>query len=279
MGDWKMRRFIVLFSVLVAVMVLTGCADGENANNGNAQEDVDVDSSRNEGVSSNEGANDSENEADEGEEEAELTVEEAHEIVFDHFLARLVEIDELMDDVFERENYSKIYDNRTEEFAAFEKEVAEVFQPIITQDSLQAIAEYYAEMYTCECNSYPKITPNMANVNFDLLEQDAEKFVVSFNELEDEMNQIPGQYIMTFALEDGVWKYADAEFKEHTDEAYGLTVEDVANYGFDYQTYEVAPLEYIDTRTIDGKEVLVFEEYGYLVGYEVDTGAKVYIEE
>lgn len=54
MGDWKMRRFIVLFSVLVAVMVLTGCADGGNTNNDNEQQDVDVESSKNETVSSNE---------------------------------------------------------------------------------------------------------------------------------------------------------------------------------------------------------------------------------
>lgn len=213
------------------------------------------------------------------EEEPELTVEEAQEIVFDHYLARLVEMRELMDDVYEREDYRLVFDDRTEEFAALEKEIAEVFQPMITQDSLQEIAEYYAEMYTCECDSYPKITPNMANVNFEVLEQDSEKFVASFNELGDEMDPTHGQYIVMFTLEDGVWKYADAEFKEHTDEAYGLTAEDVANYGFDYSTYEIVPMEYIETRSIDGKEVLVYENYGYLVGYEVDTGAQVYIEE
>lgn len=201
-----------------------------------------------------------------------MTEEEAQEIVFDHFLERNIDIRELMDDIHTRDDYQLVYDNTTSEYTALEAQIEDIFTPHVAKDQVKKLAELYAEINTCECDSFSTITPNMTNVKFNLEEQDTDYFIVSFIELGEEYNPSHGTHIAKFVNEDDTWKFSESEFKAYSKESFDLSKTDIANSGFDFSTQEVVPMNFIEYRTVDDVELIVMENRGTYAGYDSQTG-------
>lgn len=258
----NMKKMTLL---LFTFIILVGCSSTNEENN-NLKSSTKVDNRA--GVK--------EADAESTENEAvfplELTEVAAQEVVYNHFLQRNIDMRELMDEVHTRDDYQLVYDNTTAAYSALEAQIADIFTPYVATEQVKELAELYAEINTCECDSFAMITPNMVNVKFTIVEQDADHFVARFIEIGEEYNPSHGTHTVKFVNEENTWKFRESEYKAHTNEAFDLDKADIANSGFNFSTYELDPMHFVEYRTVDGVELIVMENRGTYAGYDRQTG-------